>query len=412
MINIRDGGQGAQAESLARRVREIPGPATLEMMAKTRALIAQGADIVNLTVGEPDFDTPEEIREAAKHALDAGITRYSPVPGLPDLRKAIAEKLKRDNGLDYSLEEIVVTNGAKQAISDTCLAFLEDGDEAIIPSPYWAAYPGTVEFAGARAVYADTTLRSGFKLTPEALEAALTPRSRLLFLNSPCNPTGAVYRRGELEALLKVVCAHPRLWILSDEIYERIDFSGEHVSIAALPGAKERTVTINGMSKAFAMTGWRIGYVAAPAPVARIIARAQATLTAGANPFAQTAAAFALRHAEAASRRMSEAYRHRRDLVMELLGEIPDLRISRPDGAFYAFFDVSAYFGAGTDGREIANSTDFANYLLEEAGVSTVAGAGFGDDRCIRISTAASEDMLRKGIGRIAQAMARLRSSG
>jgi aspartate aminotransferase len=398
-----------RAVRLARRVNEVPGPPTLEMMAKTRALIAQGADIVNLTVGEPDFDTPEEIREAAKRALDAGITRYSPVPGLPDLRAAIAEKLKRDNGLDYSAEEIVVTNGAKQAISDTCLAFLEEDDEAIIPSPYWAAYPGTVEFTGAKVVYADTTLRSGFKLTPETLEAAITPRSRLLFLNSPCNPTGAVYRRKELDALVEVVRAHPRLWILSDEIYERIDFTGQHVSTAAIDGAREHTVTINGMSKAFAMTGWRIGYVAAPEPVARLVARAQATLTAGANPFAQTAAAFALRHAEAASRRMSEAYRRRRDLVVELLGEIPDLRISRPDGAFYAFFDCSAYFVKGRNGREIANSNELANYLLDEAGVSTVAGAGFGDDRCIRISTAASEEMLREGVARVARALAALR---
>ena len=321
---MKDGQGGKQADlgaDLARRVVDVPAPQTLEMMTRARALMSQGVDIVNLTVGEPDFDTPEDIREVAKKALDGGITRYAPIAGLPDMRAAAAEKLARDNGIDYRPEEIVVTNGAKQAISDTCLSFLEEGDEAIIPSPYWASYPGTVEFTGARCVYVPTTLRSGFKLTPEALRAALTPRSRLLF----SNPTGAVYRREELKALVEVVLSHPKLWILSDEIYERIDFTGRHVSTAALAGARERTITINGVSKAFAMTGWRIGYVAAPEPVARLLGRAQATLTAGANPFAQTAAAYALRQPKEATAYMTEAYRTRRDLVMELLGEIPGL---------------------------------------------------------------------------------------
>ena len=409
---MKDGQGGKQADlgaDLARRVVDVPAPQTLEMMTRARALMAQGVDIVNLTVGEPDFDTPEDIREVAKKALDGGITRYAPIAGLPDMRAAAAEKLARDNGIDYRPEEIVVTNGAKQAISDTCLSFLEEGDEAIIPSPYWASYPGTVEFTGARCVYVPTTLRSGFKLTPEALRAALTPRSRLLFINSPSNPTGAVYRREELKALVEVVLSHPKLWILSDEIYERIDFTGRHVSTAALAGARERTITINGVSKAFAMTGWRIGYVAAPEPVARLLGRAQATLTAGANPFAQTAAAYALRQPKEATAYMTEAYRTRRDLVMELLGEIPGLRVSRPDGAFYAFIDVSAFFGHDASGRKVANSIEFTEYLLDRAGVSTVAGAGFGDDRCIRISTAASEAALREGIARLARAIRGLR---
>lgn len=396
-------------DTFARRARDISEPATLRMAAKVRALRAAGVEIVNLTIGEPDFDTPNEIKDAAKAALDAGQTKYSPVAGIPELRRAVAEKLKRDNGLDYVADEIVVANGAKQAIADCCLAFLEPGDEVVIPAPYWAAYPGMVELAGGRPVFVKTRVSEGFKLTPAALAAALTPKSKLLILNSPSNPAGAVYSRAELDPLIELVLAHPRLWILSDEIYERIDFSGHHASVATLAGAKARTVTINGVSKAFAMTGWRIGYMAAPAPVAAMLAKVQGTLTAGANPFAQAAAAYALSQAGAATERMRLAYLSRRDLVLDLLQKLPDVRVSRPDGAFYAFPDVSAYFGRSLDGRTIACSTDIADYLLDRARVSTVPGAGFGDDRCIRISTAASEAELREGLSRIAEALAALR---
>jgi aspartate aminotransferase len=395
--------------ALARRARDIAEPATLRMAAKVRALKAAGADIVNLTIGEPEFDTPDEIKQAAKEALDAGQTKYSPIAGIPELRQAVAEKLKRENGLDYDAEEIVVSNGAKQAIANCCMALLEPGDEVIVPAPYWAAYPSTVEFAGGRPVYVKTRVRDGFKLTPAALAGALTPRSKLLILNSPSNPAGAVYSEAELAALVEVVLAHPRLWIMSDEIYERIDFSGRQASTATLPGARARTVTINGASKAFAMTGWRIGYTAAPLPVAVVLAKIQATLTGGANPFAQAAAAYALRQAGAATERMRLAYLSRRDLVVELMQKIPDVRVSRPDGAFYAFPDVSAYYGRAADGRQIANSVDMADYFLDAVRVSTVPGSGFGDDRCIRLSTAASESELSEGVSRIAGALAALR---
>lgn len=395
--------------ALARRAVEISEPATLRMAAKVRALKEAGVEIVNLTIGEPDFDTPDEVKEAAKTALAAGLTKYSPIAGVAELRQAAAEKLSRDNGLTYGADEIVVANGAKQAITNCCMAFLEPGDEVVIPAPYWAAYPGVVEFAGGRPVFVATRVRDGFKLTPEALAAALTPKSKLLILNSPSNPAGAVYGRDELAALVEVVLAHPKLWILSDEIYERIDFSGRHVSTATLPGARARTVTVNGVSKAFAMTGWRIGYTAAPAQVSAVLAKIQATLTSGANPFAQAAAAHALRRAGAATERMRAAYRARRDLVLGLLHRLPGVRVSRPDGAFYAFPDVSAYYGRGADGRLIAGSADMADYLLDAALVSTVPGAGFGDDRCIRISTAASEAELREGLTRMARALAALR---
>jgi aspartate aminotransferase len=394
---------------LARRARDIAEPATLRMAAKVRALKATGADIVNLTIGEPDFDTPDEIKQAAKKALDAGQTKYSPIAGIPELRQAVAEKLKRENGLDYDADEIVVSNGAKQAIANCCLALLEPGDEVIVPAPYWAAYPSTVEFAGGRPVYVKTRVRDGFKLTPAALAAALTPMSKLLILNSPSNPAGAVYSEAELAALVKVALAHPRLWIMSDEIYERIDFSGRHASTATLPGARARTVTINGASKAFAMTGWRIGYTAAPMPVSMVLAKIQATLTSGANPFAQVAAAYALRRAGAETKRMRVAYLSRRDLVVEFLQKVPDVRVSPPDGAFYAFPDVSAYYGRAAEGRRIANSVDMADYFLDAARVSTVPGAGFGDDRCIRLSTAASAADLREGLSRLARALAALR---
>ena len=395
-------------DALARRALDISQPAILRMAAKVRALRQAGVEIVNLTIGEPDFDTPEEIKDAAKAALDAGQTKYSPIAGIPELRQAVAEKLKNDNGLAYHAEEIVVANGAKQAITNCCMAFLEPGDEVVIPAPYWASYPSVVEFAGGRPVFVKTRVREGFKLMPEALSAALTPKSKLLFLNSPSNPAGAVYSSTELAALIGVVLAHPRLWIMSDEIYERIDFSGRHASVATLPGARARTVTVNGVSKAFAMTGWRIGYTAAPAPVSAVLAKIQGAMTSGANPFAQAAAAFALREADAATRRMSAAFRKRRDLVLERLREIPGLRISRPDGAFYAFPDVSAYYGRGVDGRMIAGSSEMADYFLDAARVSTVPGAGFGDDRCIRISTAASEAELREGLSRMARALAAL----
>jgi len=394
---------------LARRARDIAEPATLRMAAKVRALKAAAVDIVNLTIGEPDFDTPDDIKQAAKEALDAGQTKYSPIAGIPELRQAIADKLKRENGLDYDADEIVVANGAKQAIANCCMALLEPGDEVIVPAPYWAAYPSAVEFAGGRPVYVKTRVRDGFKLTPGALAAALTPKSKLLILNSPSNPAGAVYGEAELAALIEVVLGHPRLWIMSDEIYERIDFSGRHASTAAVPGARVRTVTINGVSKAFAMTGWRVGYTAAPMPVSAVLAKIQATLTSGANPFAQAAAAFALREAGAATERMRLAYLSRRDLVLGLLQEVPDIRVSRPDGAFYAFPDVSAYYGRAVDGRRIANSVDMADYFLDAVRVSTVPGAGFGDDRCIRLSTAASEAELREGISRLARALAALR---
>lgn len=390
--------------ALSRRALEAPVPETTAMSQKVRDLRAQGIEVVNLTIGEPDFDTPEPIRAAGKAALDANETRYTPFAGLPDLRQAITDKLARENGLDYGADEIVVTNGVKQALTNACLALLEEGDEVVLPAPYWPAYPGIVEFCGGTVVPVTAGVEDAFKVTPEALAVVMSERTKLVLFNSPSNPTGSVYSREELEGLVKTVLAHPRAWFLSDEIYERIVFSGEHCSIAAIPGARERTITLNGVSKSFAMTGWRVGYMAMPAPLAPYLARVQGMLTAGVNPAVQIAAAYALRHGTQETERMRQAYRARRDLVYAALKEIPGFKVNRPDGAFYAFVDVSARF---TD--EVSGSAAFTGYLLDKARVAVVAGASFGDDNCIRLSTGASEDVLKEGVARIRKAVEALR---
>ena len=394
--------------ALAHRASRIKEPPTILMAVKARELRAAGHDVVNLTIGEPDFDTPDEIKQAANAALAAGQTKYSPIGGIPELRDAISAKLKRDNGLDYAPSEIVVSNGAKQAITNVCMAFLEPGDEAIVIAPFWAAYTGSIRFADATPVVVQTRAQNGFRLDLDALEAAITPKTKLILLNSPSNPSGAVYTRKELEGVIALAHKHPHLWILSDEIYEQILFDGKHTSPAALPGGFERTITVNGVSKSFAMTGWRIGYTAAPAPIAAAISKVQGMLTAGANPFAQQAAAFALKEMQGATKAMRDAYLERRDMIVTLLRAIPQVKISPPAGAFYAFPDISAYFGRGCGNRRIDSASDMADYLLDEALVSIVSGESFGDPNCIRISFAASQEEIRKGVERIGSALRKL----
>ena len=381
--------------------------ATLRMAQMARDLKSQGKDILNLTVGEPDFDTPEAIKEAAKLALDAGYTKYTPVPGLVELREAICSKLKRDNNLDYGINDIVVSTGAKQCITNTCLALVNPGDEVILLSPYWVSYYEMVRVAGGVPVIIEAGIEHDFKVTAEQLQQSITDKTRLIILNSPCNPTGSVFSLAELESLARVIVSHDGLYVVSDEIYEYIIYDVPHVSIATIDGMRGRTVTVNGMSKGFAMTGWRIGYMAAPEWLAKAAAKIQGQFTSGANAFAQKATADALKGDLTETNKMRDAYRKRKGLVRELLTAIPDVKVNDPQGAFYIFPDASAYLKTG----QIGNSVDLSEYLLTEALVAVVPGIAFGNDDCFRISFATSEAELTEGIRRISEALGRLKGS-
>ena len=381
--------------------------ATLRMAQMARDLKSQGKDVLNLTVGEPDFDTPEAIKEAAKLALDAGYTKYTPVPGLVELREAICSKLKRDNNLDYGINDIVVSTGAKQCITNTCLALVNPGDEVILLSPYWVSYYEMVRVAGGVPVIIEAGIEHDFKVTAEQLQQSITDKTRLIVLNSPCNPTGSVYSLAELESLASVIVSHDGLYVVSDEIYEYIIYDVPHVSIATIDGMRDRTVTVNGMSKGFAMTGWRIGYMAAPEWLAKAAAKIQGQFTSGANAFAQKATADALKGDLTETNKMRDAYRKRKGLVRELLTAIPDVKVNDPQGAFYIFPDASAYLKNG----QIGNSVDLSEYLLTEALVAVVPGIAFGNDDCFRISFATSEAELTEGIRRISEALGRLKGS-
>jgi aspartate aminotransferase len=381
----------------------------VRMAQKTRDLRASGRDIVGLTIGEPDFDTPEHIRAAAAVAMAKGFTHYSPVPGIPELRAALAKKLKAENGLDYSPAEIVLANGAKQAIANAAFALLEPGDEVILLAPFWASYELVVRLAGAVPVVLKAGVAEDFKVPAQRIAAALTPRTKLLILNSPNNPTGALWSRAELEKIASVVRSHPRLMVLSDEIYEYIVFDGEMVSIGALPGMRERTITVNGFSKGFAMTGWRLGYAAAPEPVARAMARMQSAFSAGANQFVQRAAVVALEGSRDSCTAMRETYRKRRDRVLKGLAQIPGLRIASIPATFYAFPNVAALLGRRANGGRIATVEDLCDWLLDTHGVALVPGTAFGDPECIRLSFAASERELTEGLSRLAAGLAALR---
>ena len=394
---------------ISRLVAEMQESATLKMAKMARELKAQGKDVIDLSLGEPDFDTPVHIKEAAKKALDDGYTKYTPVNGLPELRQAIAAKLSRDNDLQYTINQIVVSNGAKQSVYNLCMALLDPGDEVILPAPYWVSYYEIIKMAGAVPVVAYSSIEQDFKCKPEQIEALITDRTKFILYSSPCNPSGSVFSYDELKAMAAMLQRYEHVLVISDEIYEHINFSSRHHSIASMEGMKDRTVIINGMSKGYAMTGWRLGYIAGPDWVADACTKIQGQVTSGASSFGQKAAAVALESDHKPTEEMVKAFHHRRDLVISLLEQIPLVLVNRPQGAFYIFPDVSAYFGrTSTNGYQVKDADDMALYLLAEAGVSTVSGVAFGNDKCIRLSYATSDSKLTEAAKRIAVALANL----
>ena len=394
---------------LSERLNRLSPSATLAMSQKSGELKAQGIDIINLSVGEPDFNTPAHIKEAAKKAIDDNYSRYSPVTGYPALRQAIVDKLKRENGLDYTPAQIVCSNGAKQSVCNTVMALVNAGDEVIIPAPYWVSYPQMVLLAEGTPVIVEAGIEQDFKITPAQLEAAITPRTRLLILCSPSNPTGAVYSADELEALAEVLRRHERVVVVSDEIYEHINYIGQHASIAACPGMKERTVVVNGVSKAYAMTGWRIGFTASPEWIAKACSKLQGQYTSGPCSVSQMAATAAFAGDQACVEEMRQAFERRKNLIVRLAKEVPGFEVNEPHGAFYLFPKCSYYFGKADGDRVIKNSTDFAMFLLEVAHVATVGGDAFGSPDCFRMSYATSDENIVEALRRIREAVARLK---
>ncbi|MEO1576184.1 MAG: pyridoxal phosphate-dependent aminotransferase [Pseudomonadota bacterium] len=394
---------------LTRRVTAMQEAATLKMARLARELRAEGADVISLAVGEPDFDTPQHIKDAAVQALADGHTKYTPVPGIEPLREAICSKFRDENGIDVTPSQVVVSTGAKQSLMNVCLALLQEGDEAIFLAPYWVSYVEMVRFTGARPVTVSADIEQDYKVSAQQLADAITPATRLIVLNTPSNPTGAMYSREELTAIAEVVLAHDDLYVISDEIYEYITFGEPHVSIASLPGMAERVITVNGFSKGFAMTGWRLGYLAAPEPIAAATAKIQGQFTSGANAFGQVAAVQALRGDRGPTREMCTAYRRRRDLLCDALGAIEGLRCNRPAGAFYVFPNVASFFGKRLGDKIIEGSVDLCEVLLSDAHVAAVPGAAFGDDRSVRFSGAAADDVLSEGVRRVAATLAKLR---
>lgn len=382
--------------------------ATLAMSQKSSEMKAAGIDVINMSVGEPDFNTPEHIKEAAKEAVDENFSRYSPVPGYIDLRKAVSDKLRRENGLDYSTSEILVSNGAKQSVCNTVMALVNPGDEVIIPAPYWVSYPQMVKLAGGVPVIVNAGFDQNFKMTAQQLEEAITPRTRLLILCSPSNPTGSVYGKDELEALANVIKSHDGLYVLADEIYEHINYVGHHESIAQFEGMKERAIIVNGVSKAYAMTGWRIGYIAAPEWIVKGCNKLQGQYTSGPCSVSQKAAEAAYNGPQQCVEDMRQAFERRRNLIVSLAKDIPGLEVNVPQGAFYLFPKCSSFYGKSYQGRTINNSTDLAMYILEEGHVATVGGDAFGDPECFRMSYATSDDNIREAMERIKKVLAKL----
>jgi len=391
---------------LSDRINNLSTSQTLAMAAKARELKAQGKDIISLSLGEPDFNTPDFIKEAAKKAIDENYSAYPPVDGYVELKEAICNKFKRDNGLEYKPSQIVVSTGAKQSLYNIAQVMLNDGDEVILPAPYWVSYVEIVKLSGGVPVEVPTSVETDFKMTAEQLEAAITPKTKMMWFSSPCNPSGSVYNREELTAIAKVLEKHPNIFVVSDEIYEHINYSGTFCSIASISGMLERTITVNGVAKAFAMTGWRIGYIGAPEFIAKACTKIQGQVTSGANSIAQRATIAAVEADPSAIKYMVDAFHKRRDLVVNLVKEIPGFKINVPEGAFYVFPDVSEYFGKTINGVEIKNADDFSMYLLEYANVATVTGDAFGNPNCIRFSYATSEDQLIEAIRRIKEALA------
>ena len=394
---------------LSNRLNRLAPSATLAMSQKSSEMKAQGIDVINMSVGEPDFNTPDHIKEAAKKAIDENYSRYSPVPGYPELRKAIVAKLKNENGLEYGINEILVSNGAKQSVCNTVMALCNDGDEVIIPAPYWVSYPQMAKLAGAEPVIVNAGFEQNFKMTPEQLEAAITPKTRMLILCSPSNPTGSVYSQEELDALAKVILSHEELYVLADEIYEHINYVGKHASIAKAEGMRERTIIVNGVSKAYAMTGWRIGYIAAPEWIVKGCNKLQGQYTSGPCSVSQKAAEAAYTLDQTCVETMRQAFQRRRDLIVELAKDIPGLEVNVPEGAFYLFPKCSSFYGKACGDKVINNSNDLAMFLLEEGHVATVGGDAFGDPECFRMSYATSDDNIREAMKRIKETLAKLK---
>jgi aspartate aminotransferase len=390
---------------LSDRINNLAVSQTLAMAALARELKAQGKDIISLSLGEPDFNTPEFIKEAAKKAIDENYSTYTPVEGYLELKEAICKKFKRDNNLDYKPSQIVVSTGAKQSLYNIAQVMLNEGDEVILPAPYWVSYYEIIKLSGGVPVEVPTSVESDFKITPEQLEAAITPKTKMMWFSSPCNPSGSVYNREELTALAKVLEKYPNVYVVSDEIYEHINFSGTFCSIASIPGMFDRTITVNGVAKAFAMTGWRIGYMGAPEFIAKACTKIQGQVTSGANSIAQRATITAVEADPSVLNEMVSAFKNRRDLVVGLVKEIPGFKLNVPEGAFYVFPDVSSYFGKTLKGQLIKDATDFSMFLLAEANVATVTGDAFGNPNCIRFSYATSEALLTEAMRRIKEAL-------
>ncbi len=397
---------------LSERINALAESETLAMTRRSRELRAQGFDVINLSIGEPDFDTPEHVKEAAKEAIDQNFSHYPPVPGYPELRQAIAEKLKRDNNLDYTAEQIVVSTGAKQSLANAILCLVNPGEEVLIPAPYWVSYKEIIKLAEAKGVFIESSISSDFKVTPEQIEAAITPRTKLFIFSSPCNPSGTVYNLEELKAFAEVFERHPQVFIISDEIYEHINFNGKHHSIASFESIHDRVIIINGLSKGFAMTGWRLGYMAACKEIAKACDKLQGQITSGTSSITQRAAITAMKtdpETSADIRLMLDAFRYRRDLAISMLQQIPGIKLNVPDGAFYLFPEVTYYFGKSNGSYKINSGSDLCDYLLDTAHVAIVPGSAFGTPDCIRISYATSEDNLREAIDRIETALSKLR---
>lgn len=393
---------------LSTLVQRLAPSATLAMSQKSAELKAQGVDVINLSVGEPDFNTPDHIKEAAKKAVDDNYSRYSPVAGYPALRKAIVAKLKNENGLDYTPEQIVCSNGAKQCVCNAVMALVSPGEEVIIPAPYWVSYPQMVLMADGKPVFVEAGIEQDFKITPAQLEEAITARTKAIILCSPSNPTGAVYSQAELEALAEVLRRHEQVYVISDEIYEHINYVGSHASIARCEGMYDRTIVINGVSKAYAMTGWRIGFCAAPLALAKACSKLQGQYTSGPCSVSQVAATEAFAGPQECVEEMRQAFERRKELIVRLAREIPGLEVNEPHGAFYLFPQCSSYFGKRFGDKVIENSTDFALYLLEHAHVATVGGDAFGSPRCFRMSYATSDENIVEAMRRIKEALAEL----
>lgn len=394
---------------LSERLQRLAPSATLAMSQKSSEMKAKGIDVINMSVGEPDFNTPDHIKEAAKKAIDDNYSRYSPVPGYPDLREAISSKLKRENGLDYSAAEILVSNGAKQSVCNTVMALVNPGDEVIVPAPYWVSYPQMVKLAGGIPVIVEAGFEQNFKMTVAQLETAITPKTRLIILCSPSNPTGSVYSKAELKGLADVIKRHDNLFILADEIYEHINYVGKHESIAQFEGMKERTIVVNGVSKAYAMTGWRIGYIAAPEWIVKGCNKLQGQYTSGPCSVSQKAAVLAYNASQDCVEEMRKAFERRRDLIVSLAKDIEGLEVNVPEGAFYLFPKCSSFYGKSDGETTISNSTDFAMFLLEKAHVATVGGDAFGDGECFRMSYATSDENIKEAMRRIKTVLATLK---